>query len=241
MIGDFTNFDKGVFFRDLTLCVLNTLESSITWVNHFTKGDVEVVVPFYYSLATGNSERFLFDAFTDDVASENRYNELNTDILPRASITLTGIDVRSDEFANPNVFLKNKIEDTEEIRTVLTKIRAVPVTVKYDMVILLTSEIDVFKCTQAIIDTLWIYRYMYFEYNYMNIDAVMFIPDSNQIEIPREANLTSDTTIKVTVSFEVHTYYPAYRKTEPDRSNMGPAKKTKWYDILVKNREITKK
>jgi len=46
----------------------------------------------------------------------------------------------------------------------------------------------------------------------MNIDAVMLLPDSNQIEIGREKNLSSDNNIKMTVSFEVQTYYPAFRK-----------------------------
>ena len=50
----------------------------------------------------------------------------------------------------------------------------------------------------------------------MNIDAVMLVPDTNAIEISREKNMTSDNTIKLTVSFQVQTYYPAFRK---DRVN----------------------
>jgi hypothetical protein len=38
------------------------------------------------------------------------------------------------------------------------------------------------------------------------------IPDGTQVEIQREKNLTSDNTVKITLSFEVQTYYPAYRK-----------------------------
>ena len=51
----------------------------------------------------------------------------------------------------------------------------------------------------------------------MNIDAVMTIPDSSNIEIVREKNLTSDNTIKLTVAFDVQTYYPSFRKPKlPD-------------------------
>jgi hypothetical protein len=57
---------------------------------------------------------------------------------------------------------------------------------------------------------------MYFEYNFMNIDAVILMPDSNTIEMTREKNLTSDNSIKMTVSFEVQTYYPSFRR---DRVN----------------------
>lgn len=226
MIGERFNFED-VFFRDLTLCVLDTLEGEIKWVNKFSSGDVEVSVPFYYSL-TGD-ERFLLDSFSDDVVSENRFVELNTDVIPRGHLTLTSFEVKSTEFANPNVWLRMVIEKDDEIRKVLRKLRAVPVSVKYDLNILLTSEIDVFKCSQAIMDTLWLYRFMYFEHNFMNIDAVMFIPDTNTVTISREKNLTSDETIKLQIQFEVSTYYPAYRK-DPEPINYP--KRTRWYDQL---------
>lgn len=233
MIGEQYNFDD-VFFRDLTICVLDTLEGEIRWTNRFSSGDVIVDVPFYYSMS--GDERFLLDSFSDDVVSDNRMTELNTDIIPRGHLTLTGFDIRSDEFSNPNVWLKAVVEDKEEIRKNLVKIRAVPVTVKYDLGILLSSEIDIFKCSQAIMDTLWIYRFMYFEYNFMNIDAAMLIPDSNQVEIVREKNMTSDNMIKLTLSFEVQTYYPAYRKPDDGNLNLSTPKKTKWYNNLIKSR-----
>jgi hypothetical protein len=214
MIGERFNFED-VFFRDLTICVLDTLEGEIKWVNKFSSGDRVVNVPFYYSM-TGD-ERFLLDSFTDDVVSNSRYVDLNTDIIPRGHLTLTSYEIRADEFANPNVWLKMVVENNNEIRNMLTKLRAIPITVKYDLVLHLSSEIDTFKCSQAILDTLWLYRFMYFEYNFLNIDAVMQIPDSSSIEINREKNLTSDNTIKLTVSFDVQTYYPAYRKPKlPD-------------------------
>ena len=213
MIGDRFNFED-VFFRDLTVCVLDTLEGQVKWINRFSTGDVFVQVPFYYSL-TGD-ERFLLDSFSDDIVSENRFVELNTDMIPRGHLTMTGFNIKSDEFANPNVWLRMVVENEVEIRKVIAKVRAVPITVNYDLEILLSSEIDTFKCSQAIMDTLWLYKFMYFEYNFMNIDAVILMPDSNQIEMAREKNLTSDNNIKMKVSFTVETYYPAFRS---DRIN----------------------
>jgi hypothetical protein len=209
MIGDSFNFED-VFFRDLTVCVLDTLEGQIKWVNRFTSGDVFVQVPIYYSL-TGD-ERFLLDSFSDDIVSENRFIELNTDLIPRGHLTMTSFNIKSDEFSNPNVWLRMVVENEFEIRKVLSKVRAVPITVNYDLEITLSSEIDTFKCSQAILDTLWIYRFMYFEHNFMNIDAVLTMPDSNSIEMSREKNLTSENNIKLKCSFTVETYYPAFRR-----------------------------
>lgn len=215
MIGERFNMED-VFFRDLTVCVLDTLEGQIKWVNRFSSGDYPVNVPFYYSL-TGD-ERFLLDTFQDDIVSENRFIELNTDIIPRGHLTMKSFNITSDEFANPNVWLRMVVENEYEIRKILAKVRAVPIVVDYDLTILLSNEIDTFKCSQAIMDTLWIYKFMYFEHNFMNIDAVMLLPDTNQIEINREKNLTSDNTIKLTVSFQVQTYYPAFRKDRVNES-----------------------
>ena len=116
------------------------------------------------------------------------------------------------EFRKIAKALISSFENEVEIRKVIAKVRAVPITVNYDLEILLSSEIDTFKCSQAIMDTLWLYKFMYFEYNFMNIDAVILMPDTNSIEMSREKNLTSDNNIELKASFEVQTYYPAFRK-----------------------------
>jgi hypothetical protein len=213
MIGQKFNPDD-VFFRDLTVCLLDTLEGQIRWVNRFSDKNVEVDVPFYYSL-TGD-ERFLLDSFQDEIVSENRFVELNTDIIPRGHVTLKNFNINSDEFANPNVWLRMVVENEVEIRKVLTKVRGIPLTVSYDLEVKVSSEIDVFKCSQAFMDTLWPYRFMYFEYNFMNIEAFISTPDNLNIEITREKDLSSDNTIKLSIPIEIQTYYPAFRK---DRFN----------------------
>jgi len=210
MIGSKFNMDD-VFFRDLTISVLDTFEGRLNWINRFTSGDVKVGVPIYYSLS--GDERFLLDSFSDDVVSENRYVELNTDIIPRGHLTFNNFNIRSDEFRNPNTWLRSVVEDNVEVRKVLKQVRAIPITVTYDLVILLKSEIDIFKCSQEIMNTLWLYRFIYFEYNYMNIDAFISMPDSDAIEISREKNMTSDNTTKLSLSIEVQTYYPAFNST----------------------------
>ncbi len=214
MIGQKFNFSE-VFFRDLTICVLDTLEGRLNWINRFTSGDINVEVPIYYSM-TGD-ERFLLDSFQDDIVSENRYVELNTDQIPRGHLTLTNFNIKSDEFRNPNVWLRSVVENETEIRRLLKQVRAIPITVNYDLTILLKNEIDVFKCSQEIMNTLWLYRFVYFEHNYMHIDAVINIPDTKNIELSREKNLSSDNTVKLTLSLEVQTYYPAFTSTKDCR------------------------
>jgi hypothetical protein len=243
MIGDKFNYDDS-FFRDLTVCVLDTLEGEIKWVNRFTSGDLNVTVPFYYSM-TGD-ERFLLDSFADDIVSgdtsgNGRYVELNTDIIPRGQVTLTGFNIRSDEFANPHVWLRTIVENESEIKSIIGRVRSIPISANYDLEILLASELDIFKCSQAIMDTLWLYKFMYFEHNSMSIDAVIMIPDTNGIELVRDKNMSSDNTIKLKVSFEVQTYYPAYRKDrDTDDGYYMEPKRTKWFNNILKSGEQSK-
>lgn len=227
MIGEKFNYDD-VFLRDLTICVLDTLEGRVKWKNRFTSGDIDVVVPFYYSVS--GDERFLLDSFSDDIVSTNRFVELNTDIIPRGHITLTSWVIRSDEFRNPNIWLRNVVENETEVKRTLNKVRAIPITATYDLSILLKSEGDVYKCSQAVMNTLWLYKFMYFEHNYMSIDAVMTQPDNTGVEIVREKNLKSDNTIKITASLEVQTYYPSFI---PNDGNEIKPFRTKWFNNIM--------
>lgn len=253
MLGDKKNYDD-VFFRNLTIAVLDTLEGEIYWNYEFSTGTKQVVVPFYYSL-TGD-EKFIVDAFVDDVVSDNRNTELNTDIIPRGVLTMTGFDIMSDQMDNPNVWMKVNLEDQDEIKSVLARVRPFPVSVKFELVIFLNSENDYFKCAQALMDTIGIYRYMTFEYNHFNVNAVMTLPESNQFENTRDKSFSSKNELKLTTSFEVYSFYPAWRrpKTENLRSNEGPnpwlynydsfkednqeiiqPKRTKWYSNIKKS------
>src|ERR1035437_3855914 len=204
------NFDD-VYFRDLTACLLDTIDGQLSWVNRFSSGDVQVRVPIFYSMVGGDSERFLLDSFNDDIASNSRYVEVNTSMIPRGHVSLTSYSIKSDEFANPNVWLKWVRENNDEIRKVLTRVRAIPISVKYDLQIMVKSEIDSFKCQEAIMNIFWLFKYMYFEHNFMHIDALFVVPDDSNVEIAREQNASSDNMIKISTSFEVHTYYPAVR------------------------------
>lgn len=219
-INEKYNFDD-VYFRDLTVCLLANLENKIKWTNVFESGPKDVDCKIYYSLTGG--EDYLMDSFVDDIASNERKVELNTDTYPRGHVTLTGMRVKGEEFSNPNVWLRMVIENQEEIKNILSRVRALPITAQYELTILVNSEIDIFKASQSIMNTLWAYKYMYFEHNFMNIDAVLVVPDDQQIEISRDHDLSSTDEKKLTIQFEVQSYYPAFNE-----NTTAPAKGATW-------------
>lgn len=227
MVGEKFNYDD-VFLRDLTICVLDTFEGRMRWKNRFKNEDVEVNVPVFYSL-TGD-ERFLLDSFTDDIVSNVRATEFNTDQIPRGHLTLTNWTVNSNDFRNPNVWMRSLVEDDRETRMALRKVRAIPITATYELTVVLNTEIDVFKCSQTLMNSLWLYKPMFFEYEYLHINAMLNMPDNKSITISREKNLKSDNTIKLTATIEVQTYYPAFLTDET--LSVRPYR-TRWYNNLL--------
>ena len=253
MIGEKFNYND-VFFRDLTVAVLDILEGEIYWTYNFSSGDKEVVVPFYYS-KTGD-EKFLLDAFTDDIASDYRKVELNTDSVPMGILRYTGYDAQLTELKNPNVWLNIEIEDDEEFKKVKARIRPIPVSVHYELTIILNSENDAFKCSAALMDTIGVFRYLQFQHNSMCIYGAIQLPESNQFESPSEINSTTANLIKITANFDVLTVYPAFRrpkmgnkrsetdagwsnaytndKFKNEEVNIIEPRKTKWYTNIYK-------
>jgi hypothetical protein len=228
MIGERMNYDD-VFIRTVTAAVLDILEGEIYWEYNFSAGTVGVDVPFYYSM-TGD-ERFLLDTFVDDVVSDNRKVELNTDQIPRGMITWNGWNISTDEINNPNVWMKVALEDKDEIKNVLARVRPYPVVMRYDMSILLNNENDVFKCAEAVLDTLGIHKYFQFQYRMMNIMGVINLPEDHQYEKERTINLSSKNEVKFNLNFEVRTSYPAFRK--PKRATRGIELNDNWSDAYL--------
>lgn len=227
MIGKKFNYDD-VFFRDLVICTLAMMEERLGWVNKFSDGNVDVSVPVYYSMS-GKNDDYLLDSFVDDVVGEARKSELNTDQIPRAHITLSNWRMLGSEFANPNIWLRQVIEDEEEIRKVLTKVRAIPISADFSATILIDSELDSFKASEAIMNALMFYDHMYFEYNFMYIDAVATFPEESSIEINRDFSMdSSDGLIKMEFNFNVRTYYPAFG----ERQIWGRPKESRWINQL---------
>ena len=162
------------------------------------------------------------------VSEKSRKTDMNTDVVPRCHLTLRDAAIKGSEFSNPNIWLKQIIEDETEIRKVLTKIRAFPVKVNFDASIIVKSEIDTFKAIESIENAIMFYRHMYFEFNFMYIDAVSTFPENKKIEINRQFSMDDTELIKVDFSFEVDTYYPAFNEEQI----WGRPKKSRWINQL---------
>jgi len=178
---------------------------------------------------SGKNDDYLLDSFQDDIVGEARKLDMNTDIIPRAHVTLNNWSISGSEFTNPNVWLRQVVEDKEEIRKVLTKVRAMPIKANFSTTILLNSELDTFKASEAVMTALMFYKHMFFEYNFMYIDAVATFPEDSNIEIVRDFSMGGENElIKMEFNFDVQTTYPAWGEEQI----WGRPKKSKWINQL---------
>lgn len=200
---------NNVFFRMLHISLARTLNRRLRWINYFSDDKKCVVVPMYLSFA--GSERFLLDSFLDDVTDERV--ELNTDQIPRGIITPTSFSTVSGEFANPNIYIPKNTKIHNEYKKIITKVFAIPINVSYDIEIRLDSEVDIYKCSEKVLDLMFNYRFFNMDFFGIKVENALELPDDRQIQLPRDngIDLTSENIKSINFSLSVRSYYPSWR------------------------------
>ena len=211
-IDETYNYDDN-FVRMSTIALAKTLGTKIRWINRYSDGKkIRVLIPFYTSYA--GQERLMLDAFVDDVTTTRV--ELNTDQKQRGIITFKGGSQRDDEFSNPNQFLSKESKVNDKFRSVISRTKAVPISLNYEISIRLDNEWEVDTCYIKLLDTLYNYRFFSISYFGLKIDSFFKLPSDGGIDIPREINLESDSTITMKFTLEVITYYPIFTVNTED-------------------------
>ena len=216
------NYDN-VLIRDLTIGVLSEIHRKIRWTNTWNDVKKLVTLPVYYGMV--GDERFLYDAFVDDIVGIRP--DLNIDAIPRAHLIFENANIKRNEFSNPNVNMEFYKEENGILKKQAGKFRVLTIDATYNLKIELDSEIDIMKCYQSLWDWLWVYKYFYVTYNSFRIDCVLHTPDDYQQQITREIeNIGSkdDTKKFIEINFNVHAFYPIEPKeTKPTLTNCGRA------------------
>ena len=206
------NYDDN-FVRMTTIALCKVLGSKVRWINRWSDGKkIRVLLPFYTSYA--GSERFMLDAFVDDIVG-NRV-ELNTDQKQRGVITFKGGSQKDEEFANPNQYLSKETKINDEFKVIVSRTKAIPISLLYDVQIRLDNEWEVDICYTKILDVLYNYRFFYINYFGIKIDAFFKLPSDGGIEIPREITMASDGIMTMKFTLEVSTYYPVFNVMSDD-------------------------
>lgn len=217
MIGEKNNHTQK-FYRAIISAVRDVLHETLIWTNEFSGSSVEVKVPAYYSMR--GSYDFMLQTFKDDIPSSNRPNDLNADIIPRCNFFLNNITYAKENMRNPNVLSAINIESKENIKRLRTKLRMLPVAIKFTTSILVESEGDAINVVECITNELLPYKITNISYYDMRIDLSLNFDDT-VININREVRLDSNEKIKVDFDITVNTIFPAFNQNQND-DNIRP-------------------
>lgn len=241
-----------VFFRMVTISIARTLHSRVRWINKFENKKIRVLLPFFAGIP--GSERFLLDAFVDDIPDKRV--ELDTTQKQRGVVTMKSVTSLDDQFSNPNQYISKSGKINNELREIWSRIKAIPVSIAYDLEIRLDNALEIDIVIGKLMNVLFNYRFTSIEYFGQKIDIFLKLPPDKGIDIPREIKMDGEITPKITFSLEVQTYYPIFlidtddceicdnddqidwnflgveRPTE-DNDNCKGLKRVNWYNNLI--------
>lgn len=174
-IGEISNYDDS-FTRDLIVATLGQFRDKISWKQRRADGSVDTVkMPFYYAL-TGDTQ-YIYDLFVDDPT----LNRVQTSVMPvpSATLTLQSYKIIPDQMSNPNVAIRRIVpDDTRGYQTYYNKVFSVPMEFEFELKAMFSSESDMFRYTDSLIDSFFRFRFFSFEHKHTPISCFFHIPDS---------------------------------------------------------------
>lgn len=214
------NTDDSVI-RHIIIGFLADLNNKVYFHRQLSNDErVTVDVPFYYSI-TGD-DQFLRDQFLFSTASgpncspDMGFADGNYDAIPRGIANLTSLAIDSSKLVNKRTigsYTKMNSEGAMEGYT--AEFDMIPITMGFDIEILVSSTIDSFKLTESIIKRLYKSNYFNVEVGHLNegtyrIASYYAFPEDYTQERPLEYTFEDKENYKVTFSLEVNTFIPSF-------------------------------
>lgn len=181
---------------------------------------IVVDVPFYYSI-TGDDQflrdHFLFSTPSGPDCSPNRASaDTNYDIVPRGIVNLTGLTIDSSKLVNKRTtgnYVKMNAEGI--IESYVAEFDMIPITVSFDIEILVSSTLDSLKITEAIIKRMYKSNYFNIEVGHLEegnyrIASYYALPEDYSQERPIGFTYEDKDKYKITFPVEVNSFIPAF-------------------------------
>lgn len=202
-----------VFLRALILACRNLLHNKIVIKNHFKKtGIKKVKIPFFYDV--GNDERFMQDVYLSSLFDDliiDKPIEGNIDQIPRGMYKISGVSINSGEASSR--FIPGKrivLAEDGTLKTQYSQVNLIPLNVTFDVEIILSTKIDMFKIWQEIVKTLYRGHHIGFIFENNYVPGYVTFSEDYGMEKTSEFSYGDKQTGQITFNFEVRTYFPVY-------------------------------
>ncbi len=181
---------------------------------------VAIDVPFYYSI-TGDDQflrdHFLFstvdgvDCLPDPAMADGNYDK-----IPRGVANLSSMQIDSSKLVNRRIRGNyTKLNDQGAMEGYNSEFTMIPVTLSFDIEVLVSSQLDALKITEMIIKKMYKSNYFNVEVGHLNegtykIASYYSLPEEFTQERPIEFTFDDKGKYKVTFPIEVNSFIPVF-------------------------------
>ena len=214
------NSDDSVI-RHLIIGFLADLNNKVYFHRQLSNDERVIVdVPFYYSIS--GDDQFLRDQFLFSTASgpecspDKGFADGNYDSIPRGVANLTSMSIDSSKLVNKRTTGSyTKMNDEGAMEGFTAEFDMIPITMEFDIEILVSSTLDSFKITESIIKRLYKSNYFNVEVGHLNegtyrIASYYAFPEDYTQERPIEYTFEDKDQYKITFAIEVNSFIPSF-------------------------------
>lgn len=214
------NKDDSVI-RHIIVGLLADLNSKLSFHRQISNDERVVVdVPFFY--AVSGDENFLKDSFLFSNVNgpgcdpDGQYADGNYDKVPRGIVNLSSFAVDPSKLVNKrNLGHYSMMNQDGLMEGYVAEFEMIPCVIGVDVEILVSSQLDLFKVTEAIVKKMY-------KANFYNVDAghleegtyrissEYMMPDDYSQERPVEYSFDDKANHKITFSLEVNSFVPSF-------------------------------
>jgi hypothetical protein len=238
------NKDDSVI-RHIIIGLLADLNNKVYFKRQISASERVIIdVPFYYSI-TGDDEflrdHFLFELPDGPGCSPQFENaDGNYDTVPRGVANLTSFSIDSGRLVNKGIRGEySKMDSNGVLQNYTAEFEMIPITLSFDIEILVSSMLDALKVTESIAKTLYKTNYYNVEVGHLDegifrLPAQYALPDDFEITRPIDFTFDDKEQYKANLTIEVSSHLPAF---EYDTElHAGKRMFTIPSDIITKNK-----
>ena len=204
-------FNKdNVVLRYIIVATLAELKSQLYYYNLVDDKRVKINIPFYYS--TTGEERFLQDNFLYDTVDQGKAIG-DYELVPRGVLQMQGFSINTDELtnkystANYTILCKDGL-----VRTLKADTNFIPITMNFDVTIVLTNMLEILKVSEALVSKLYKTKLFYVDLGMCTMQSSISIPEDFSEEKPFEFQVDTKKEYQITFSIEVKSFIPVFPK-----------------------------
>ncbi len=197
-----------VILRYILVATLAELKNKVYFYNQIDEDtNVKINLPFLPSI-TGN-ERMLMDLFKFN-AEEAGKAIGDYEVVPRGMLQLTGLNVDAGSQTNKYVRSEFVREYDGQLKTFSLQTAYVPINMSFDVTVICSNQLEMFKVTEAIISKLYKTSYFQVDLGMMRIEGSLEVPEDYAQNRLYEFGFSDKKEFEVTFPLEVKSFMPVF-------------------------------